>query len=108
MDVTVACITDLCSFSFWEESYHTPSCGTCPVPVLEIPHSSALSAMLHALFEGLFEHGMVVEDRPLHLIRQAASPAPPHSKSRKACALCLQTWHMSQNCARNATFTLWV
>jgi len=42
MDVTVACINDLCSFSFWEESYHTPSCGTCPVPVLEIPHSSAL------------------------------------------------------------------
>src|SRR4029453_17058103 len=107
MDLTVDCINNLCSFSSWEESYHTPSCGACPVPVLKIPHCPALSAMLHALFEGLFEHGMVVEDRLLHLIRQAEAHATPHSKSRKTCALCLQTWRMSQNCARNATFTLW-
>src|SRR5262245_61451332 len=29
---------DLCSFSSWEESYHTSPCGVCPVPVLAILH----------------------------------------------------------------------
>src|SRR5262245_851935 len=54
MDVTVVCINDLCSFSSWEEPYHTPSCVACPVPVLEILHCFTLNAMLYALFEGLF------------------------------------------------------
>src|ERR1043166_4121118 len=40
-----------------------------------------------ALFERLFDHGMVVDDWPLHLIRQAESHAPPHSK-RKEQARC--------------------
>jgi len=38
MAVTVFCTNDLCSFSSWEESYHTPFCGACPVPVLAILH----------------------------------------------------------------------
>jgi len=38
MDVIVFCINELCSFSSWEESYHTSSCGACPVPVLAILH----------------------------------------------------------------------
>src|SRR5712691_5416342 len=36
-----------------------------------------------ALFERLFDHGMVVDDGPLHLIRQAESHATPHSKMKK-------------------------
>src|SRR5262249_2081338 len=39
-----------------------------------------------ALFERLFDHGMIVDDWPLHLIRQAESHATPHSK-RRTCAL---------------------
>jgi hypothetical protein len=38
MGVTVFCTKALCSFSSWEESYHTSSCGVCPVPVLAILH----------------------------------------------------------------------
>src|SRR6266702_1684643 len=38
-----------------------------------------------ALFERLFDHGMIVNDRPLHLIRQAESHAIPPSK-RRTCA----------------------
>src|SRR5438874_2694301 len=36
-----------------------------------------------ALFERLFDHGMIVDDRPLHLIRQAESHATLHSKLKK-------------------------
>src|SRR5262245_52033584 len=46
------------------------------------------------LFECLFDHGMVVDDWPLHLIRQTESHAIPHSKRRKTCALHLQAWRI--------------
>src|SRR5215471_7792690 len=46
------------------------------------------------LFERLFDHGMVVDDGPLHLIRQAESHAIPHSNRRKTCALHLQAWRI--------------
>jgi hypothetical protein len=55
MAVTVFCPNDLCSFSSWEESYHTPFCGACPVPVLAILHrpnprcSAARGALLTAI-----------------------------------------------------------
>src|SRR5947209_1875804 len=35
-----------------------------------------------ALFERLFDHGMVIYSWPLHLIRQAESHAIPHSKMK--------------------------
>src|SRR5215813_1335208 len=46
-----------------------------------------------ALFERLFDHGMIVDDWPLHLIRQAESHATPHSK-RRTRALRLQAWRI--------------
>src|SRR5262245_10674472 len=36
-----------------------------------------------ALFERLFDYSIVVDDWPLHLIRQAESHATPHSKLKK-------------------------
>jgi len=38
MDMTIFGINDLCAFSSWEESYHTPFYSACPVPVLVILH----------------------------------------------------------------------
>src|SRR5262245_35449706 len=44
----------------------------------------------NALFERLFDRGMVIYDRPLYLIRQTKSHTIPHSKRRNTRVLRLQ------------------